>query len=225
MTSKNTSASIDPYSFCISVRRVQIGEDRLFKGTVAELPNVASFEKTADEAYNVAIEAIESLYESAIEDGRPFPVPYSQTEPTEHSGRLTLRMPKWLHAQLDGQAEADGISLNQYLITILSASGSINALVREASKQIANYSISPSVRVSRGVVGVAAYGGLIGEFNPQVFLAGTAGVNVYKQNEDLARLTMSLHGVEVEVEEAKSTSPTTLTISEFGNRHFIYGNA
>ena len=159
MTSKNISARVDPYSYCISVRRVQVGEERLFKGTVAELPHVTTFEKSAEEAYSLAIEAIESLYESAIEDGRPFPVPHSHTESSEYSGRLTLRMPKWLHAQLDSHAEADGISLNQYLITILAASGSINALVREASETINRINVNANFEQSFGVAQVS--GGLI----------------------------------------------------------------
>ena len=136
LTSKNISASVDAYAYSITVRRVKIGEDLLFKGTVAELPHVATFEKTFEEAYALAVDAIESLIESAVEDSRPFPAPLSKSDSSEYSGRITLRMPRWLHAQLGAQSNSEGISLNQYLISILSSAGSINALVDVASEKI-----------------------------------------------------------------------------------------
>jgi len=114
----------------------------MFKATVAELPDVAIFEKTYEAAYAQAIEVIESLYELSIEDGGNFPEARSQAESLGYSGRLTLRMPRWLHAQLGGQADAENISLNQYLISMLSAAGSINALVGEASGMIASKSLA-----------------------------------------------------------------------------------
>lgn len=36
-----------------------------------------------------------------------------------HSGRLLLRMPKTLHAQLAARSDADGVSLNQFIVTAL----------------------------------------------------------------------------------------------------------
>lgn len=42
----------------------------------------------------------------------------SQREST-HSGRLLLRMPRALHAQLAAKADADGKSLNQYIVESL----------------------------------------------------------------------------------------------------------
>jgi hypothetical protein len=37
-----------------------------------------------------------------------------------HSGRLLLRMPKTLHAELAGRADGEGVSLNQYIVSALS---------------------------------------------------------------------------------------------------------
>lgn len=38
-----------------------------------------------------------------------------------HSGRLLLRMPRALHAQLAARADASGSSLNQYIVETLTA--------------------------------------------------------------------------------------------------------
>jgi HicB family len=45
-----------------------------------------------------------------------------------HSGRLLLRMPRALHAELAGLAEKRGISLNQLIVGLLSNSVSGDAL-------------------------------------------------------------------------------------------------
>jgi hypothetical protein len=37
-----------------------------------------------------------------------------------HSGRLLLRMPKPLHAELAAQSDRDGVSLNQWIVAALS---------------------------------------------------------------------------------------------------------
>ena len=50
--------------------------------------------------------------------GKPTASRESSREST-HSGRLLLRMPRALHAQLAARAEADGLSLNQYIVDTL----------------------------------------------------------------------------------------------------------
>src|SRR3712207_8363332 len=41
-------------------------------------------------------------------------------EPT-HSGKLTVRMPPSLHRRLAEQADAEGVSINQWMVTLLAA--------------------------------------------------------------------------------------------------------
>ena len=221
MKSKHTSVSIDPYSYSVNVRRVQVGDELLFKATVTELPDVATFEKTFEDAYILAIDAIESLYESSVEENRPFPVAISQAESSEYSGRLTLRMPKWLHAQLGGQSEADGISLNQYLISLLSAAGSINALVHEASEKIVSNSATPRVLIHKRTFGVVGMGALTGEFNHAIMSFDAFGN--YTKGEAKALLVVGSTGGG-QIKDLKSKSPSTLTFSEFGTEHYIQGN-
>jgi hypothetical protein len=42
----------------------------------------------------------------------------AEREPS-HSGRLLLRMPKTLHAELAARSDAEGVSLNQYIVSAL----------------------------------------------------------------------------------------------------------
>jgi len=54
----------------------------------------------------------------ALEEGREIPEPKSATS---HSGRLLLRMPKTLHAELTRASEREGVSLNQFITDVLAA--------------------------------------------------------------------------------------------------------
>jgi antitoxin HicB len=52
----------------------------------------------------------------ALEDGVEVPEP---RDPDAFSGRFLLRLPRGLHAELARQAEQEGVSLNQYVATLL----------------------------------------------------------------------------------------------------------
>jgi HicB family len=43
----------------------------------------------------------------------------SSSRESTHSGRLLLRMPRALHAQLAARSDASGLSLNQYIVETL----------------------------------------------------------------------------------------------------------
>ena len=51
----------------------------------------------------------------ADEDISALPAPRTEAPWAEHSGRITLRLPKMLHAQLDRLADEQGVSLNQLM--------------------------------------------------------------------------------------------------------------
>jgi len=73
---------------------------------------VSAFGDTADEAVTELQVALEAVVEVFEEDGVPLP--------TEHSGKIALRIPRSLHAQLTGQARVEGVSLNMLLVSYLS---------------------------------------------------------------------------------------------------------
>jgi predicted RNase H-like HicB family nuclease len=54
--------------------------------------------------------------ETAYEHGMEIPLP---SYPEEYSGKFNLRIPRSLHRQLAESAERDGVSLNQYVETLL----------------------------------------------------------------------------------------------------------
>ena len=72
--------------------------------------------ETPDEAVANVHVAKELWIETALSEGQTVPEP---SNVRGYSGRLVLRIPRSLHRKLAGQAKRDGVSLNQYLLTLL----------------------------------------------------------------------------------------------------------
>jgi len=109
---------MNPRNYNISIRRILVGEEALFEARIRELPDATEYADTMEEAYELALDTIETTAEIFAEQGRPFPKPASLV--ADYSGRVTLRVPKSLHRRLADEADREGISLNQYLVSVLS---------------------------------------------------------------------------------------------------------
>lgn len=86
--------------------------------SVEELPGCTSHGKTSDAALDGIEAAMAKWIALALEEGREIPEPKSATS---HSGRLLLRMPRTLHADLTRASEREGVSLNQFITDALAA--------------------------------------------------------------------------------------------------------
>lgn len=86
--------------------------------SVEELPGCTSRGKTSDAALDGIQDAMAKWISLALEEGREIPEPRSATS---HSGRLLLRMPRTLHADLTRASEREGVSLNQFITDVLAA--------------------------------------------------------------------------------------------------------
>lgn len=83
-----------------------------------DLPGCISDGDTIEETLLNGEDAKKSWIKTAYEKSINISEPNSQQD--KYSGRITLRTPKSLHKNLVEQAEKEGISLNQYLIYLLS---------------------------------------------------------------------------------------------------------
>lgn len=76
-----------------------------------------------------------------------------------HSGRLLLRMPKTLHAELAARSDADGVSLNQYIVSALARAVSGEEpppATAAAAQERRDRSLRTALVVNAVVVGLAA---------------------------------------------------------------------
>jgi len=85
---------------------------------VEELPGCAAQAANADEAVRGVEQAMRDWIADALANDREVPKPRSAAS---HSGRLLVRMPQSLHAELARAAEREEVSLNQFITSSLSS--------------------------------------------------------------------------------------------------------
>lgn len=108
--------SFDPEFYSITIRKEEIDNELLYVGRVAEFPNICVYEENYETARILIIDAIMTLRGIAEEKQVDFPLPFVNTS-EEFSGRVTLRLPKSLHAKIARNAIQENTSINQYLVT------------------------------------------------------------------------------------------------------------
>jgi antitoxin HicB len=90
-----------------------------------DLPGCMTQVETFAEIGPAAAEIKELWLESALAHGNEIPKP---TFPEEYSGKFNVRLPKSLHRRLAERAEAEGVSLNQLVVALLSEGIAIRGL-------------------------------------------------------------------------------------------------
>jgi antitoxin HicB len=89
-----------------------------FVAEIKDLPGCMTQAETIEELMGNINEARELWIETVYEGGkRDIPLPATEQD---YSGKFVLRVPKSLHRRLAQQAEQEGISLNQYAVSLLS---------------------------------------------------------------------------------------------------------
>lgn len=111
---------INPSKYTIEIRLGEFEDETCYEAKVKELPNLAEYADTYEEAYALALDSIETLAEMYAELGRNFPEPLQNKE-ADYSGRVTLRLPRSLHQNLAIKAEEETVSLNALLTNVLAS--------------------------------------------------------------------------------------------------------
>jgi predicted RNase H-like HicB family nuclease len=104
-------------------------EDGGFIATAPDLPGSSAFGDSQTEALAQIEHAIEAWIEAANAAGNPIPEP-SRPE-AQSSGRILLRMPKSLHAELARSAKYENVSLNHYAVFLLTQALSYRSSTRD----------------------------------------------------------------------------------------------
>ena len=81
-----------------------------------ELPGCLTCGDTLEEAVRNAADCKKEWFIAAMEEGISIPEPVSEEE---YSGQFKLRIPKSLHKSLVEHSKAEGISMNQYCLYLL----------------------------------------------------------------------------------------------------------
>lgn len=105
------------YRYNVVVRHIDFEGEAMFEARVREFPDLTEYADTPEEAYALAIDAIETVAVLFAERGKALPA--VADVPMDHSGRVTLRLPKSLHRALADAADEEEVSLNQHLVNVL----------------------------------------------------------------------------------------------------------
>jgi antitoxin HicB len=95
------------------------GDGPVWTATVEELPGCEARGATPELAAAGVKQAVERWMHEAKAAGREIPPPGAAAA---HSGKLLVRMPRSLHAELVRASEREGTSLNAYIVAALAAS-------------------------------------------------------------------------------------------------------
>lgn len=131
-----TNKVFDPEKYTISVKKIIEDGEVIFVASIAELPDIREYADTAEFARELAIDSIATAYEVFAEQGMIFPKPSDDSKIENVSGRVTLRLPKSIHAKCIKAAENDGISLNSYLTTCITSYSAQNEIKGEINSQL-----------------------------------------------------------------------------------------
>lgn len=87
-----------------------------------ELPGCLTCADTMEEAVRNAEDCKREWLAAAIEDRTPIPEPMTDED---YSGQFKLRIPKSLHKSLAEHSKAEGISMNQYCLYLLTKNNAV----------------------------------------------------------------------------------------------------
>jgi len=96
-------------------------EDDCFIATCSEFPLLSAHGETKEEALSEFQTVLELAIESYKENGIELPAPAA---PIDYSGQLRIRIPKSLHKKLAETASNENVSLNTYIVSLLSENNS-----------------------------------------------------------------------------------------------------
>jgi len=101
-------------------------EDEGFIAIATDLPGCSAFGNTQEEAVAELRDAIDAWQMAAAKAGNPIPEPSRPHLDDLPSGKILLRLPRSLHAQLIERAKQENVSLNQHLIVSLATCSAAN---------------------------------------------------------------------------------------------------
>lgn len=108
-------------TFYLSLRypvTIHTDPDSGYVAEIEELPGCMTQAETIDEAFRAIEDAQQLWIKTAYDDGQDIPLPRDMEK---YPGKFLVRIPKSLHRALTRAAKHEGVSLNQYVTSLLAS--------------------------------------------------------------------------------------------------------
>jgi len=112
-------------------------EEGGYVAEIEDLPGCVTEGETLEEVTQRIEDARKAWIETAYEDGMKIPLPRTHEQ---YSGKFMVRIPKYLHRRLAEQAKREGVSLNQYVESILAQGASTQDVSEKILARLENQS-------------------------------------------------------------------------------------
>lgn len=171
-----------------STRIAYSDEDQGFIATVPELPGCSAFGETAAESLTEIVPAIEAWISAAEAAGNPIPPPAS-LDAELPSGKFLVRVAKTVHAQLTVAAQREGVSLNQYVGTILATASLGDIYTQAYSRAVTGDTATAMTTTSARADTASGYSMIVMDAPSHITNAGfTAHVSSAKSHREIYTL-------------------------------------
>lgn len=131
----NPRESLDYYLSLEYPFNVMADPDGGYVAVFPDLPGCMTQADTLEELFPMVNDARRLWIESEYERDNKIPLP---RRPEEYSGKFNVRLPRSLHRSLAEAAEREGVSLNQYVTTLLARGDAQRQVERHLSVLSAN---------------------------------------------------------------------------------------
>jgi antitoxin HicB len=118
MKTKNLDARVEELAALHHTIVMRQDEEGDFVASIAELDGCVAHGQDAAEALAELASMKRLWIESCLADGKPVPLP-AQPDDDLPSGKWLQRVPRTLHRKLTDLARGEGVSLNQYVVSVL----------------------------------------------------------------------------------------------------------
>jgi antitoxin HicB len=110
--------------------------ERKYVAFLKEIPEASLHEygKSRKAAIDNLEDQFEELKQELLKKGEKLPEPEGEKEEEYYSGKLVLRLPRWLHRKVSELSETEGVSLNSYLVNQLIRNVTIDEVVKPFRK-------------------------------------------------------------------------------------------
>lgn len=182
-------SNFDPSKYTVVVKKQNVDDNLQYSAQALEFPLLYICADTPAEAYNSILETINEFYEDAIEDGDTLPEPIELAD--QYTGRVTLRMPKSLHKQVDLLSKIDGSSINQFVVGAVSSRIAGKHYESQIQNQFDNFILQRAMH----------------SFHPSITLGAPAFIQTINLSLDAAKMHDALIG-----KQPTSVSTTSMRV-------------